>query len=302
MRVGLASVGKWRESAHTAGVPRDLDRSATSDSLLIPSARKDWARDKLGASSQITESVLFTHAQRFEFVPQGHNPISLVRQTGKRSRIPDILEPWEINAIWLNSSLRERAAISIAYGNGLRVSEEFALKWHNLDASKGTALVTKGIVKGHLGEVKTEISKKLVPLHAYQLEDLAAWRAVSPYNGDDDWVFASDRNRGRKPYWPQMILRRHIQKTAKKLGIVKKIGWHTFRRTYASLLTANKEDVKVVQELMRHATPTMALGLYAQAFGESARAAQSKIVEMVRNAPMPDEFARSRSAKAANVR
>ena len=99
-----------------------------------------------------------------------------------------------------------------------------------------------------------------------------------------------------------MILRRHIQKTAKKLGIVKKIGWHTFRRTYASLLTANKEHVKVVQELMRHATPTMALGLYAQAFSESARAAQSKIVEMVRNAPMPEEFARSRSVKAANVR
>ena len=247
-------------------------------------------------------SVLFTHAQRYEFVPQGHNPISLVRQTGKRSRIPDILEPWEINAIWLDSSPRERAAISIEYGNGLRISEAFALKWPDIDASQGTALVTKGIVKGHLGEVKTEVSKKLVPLHAYQLEDLAAWRAVSPYNGDEDWVFASDRNRGRKPYWPQMILRRHIQKTAKKLGIVKKIGWHTFRRTYASLLTANKEDVKVVQELMRHATPTMALGLYAQAFTENARAAQSKIVEMVRSAPMPEEFSGSRSVKAANVR
>jgi integrase len=73
------------------------------------------------------------------------------------------------------------------------------------------------------------------------------------------------------------------------------------RRIFASLLTANK-DVKVVQELLRHATPTMALGLYAQACSENARAAQSKIVEMVRKAPMPADFAGSQSVKAANVR
>jgi integrase len=194
-------------------------------------------------------SVLFTHAQRYEFVPQGHNPISLVRQSGKRSVVPDILEPWEINALWLNSSLRERAAISIEYGNGLRVSEEFALKWRDIDFNKGTALVTKAIHKGHLGDVKTEVSKKLVPLHVYQLGDLAAWRLVSQYNSADDWVFASHRNHGLKPYWPQTILQRHIQPLASKLGITKTIGWRTFRRTYASLLKANGEDVKVVQEL-----------------------------------------------------
>ncbi|HEY4931501.1 MAG TPA: site-specific integrase [Terriglobales bacterium] len=246
-------------------------------------------------------SVLFTHAQRYEFVPQGHNPISLVRQTGKRSCIPDILEPWEMNAIWLDSSLRERAAISIEYGNGLRISEAFALKWRDINSSQGTALVTKGIVNGHLGEVKTEVSRKLVPLHAYQLQDLAAWRAVSPYNGDDDWVFASDRNHGLKPYWPHMILRRHIRRTAKKLGIVKKIGWHTFRRTYASLLKANGEDVKVVQELCRHANPSTTLTLYAQAFTKDARRAQGKVVEMVRKASKPEESPVSEHVESLNV-
>lgn len=76
--------------------------------------------------------------------------------------------------------MRERAAISIEYGNGLRASEAFAAKWCDIDFKPGTAPVTKGIVKGHLGDVKTEVSRKLVPLHAYQLEGLAAWRAVSP--------------------------------------------------------------------------------------------------------------------------
>lgn len=194
--------------------------------------------------------------------------------------------------MWLNSSGRERAAISIEYGNGLRVSEEFALKWRDIDFKKGTALVTNAIHMGHLGDVKTEVSKKLVPLHAYQLEDLAAWRSVSQYSSADDWVFASHRNQGLKPYWPQMILKRHIQPLAKKLGITKTIGWRTFRRTYASLLKANGEDVKVVQELCRHANPNTTLRLYAQAYTADARRAQGKIVEMVRNAPLPDDLVR----------
>ncbi len=84
-----------------------------------------------------------------------------------------------------------------------------------------------------------------------------------------------------------MILKRHIQPLAKSLGIAKRIGWHTFRRTFASLLKANGEDVKVVQELCRHANSSTTLGLYAQAFTEDARQAQNKIVELVRAAPLP---------------
>jgi integrase len=247
-------------------------------------------------------SVLFTHGQRFEFVQAGHNPIALVRQTGKRSRIPDILEPWEIKALWTSADKRERAAISIEFGNGLRVSEGFALQWRDIDFPHCTALVTKGIVKGHLGEVKTEVSKKLVPLHEYQLADLAAWRAASAYAGDDDWIFASHRSRGTKPYWPHMILRRHVQPLAKKLGITKTIGWHTFRRTFASLLKANGEDVKVVQELCRHANSSTTMSLYAQAFTEDARRAQNKVVVMVRNAAIPAKEQAERAADRLIVR
>ncbi len=84
-----------------------------------------------------------------------------------------------------------------------------------------------------------------------------------------------------------MILRQHIRHVARKLGMTKRIGWQTFRRTYASLLKANGEDVKVVQELLRHANITTTMNLYAQAFSHDAREAQGKIVEMVRKAPLP---------------
>jgi site-specific recombinase XerD len=46
-------------------------------------------------------------------------------------------------------------------------------------------------------------------------------------------------------------MRYHIQPVIKRLGLYKRVSWHTFRRTYTSLLTENQENVKVVQELLR---------------------------------------------------
>jgi site-specific recombinase XerD len=46
-------------------------------------------------------SVLFRHAIRYEWLGQGGNPITLVRQTAKRMRIPEVLEPSEIQGLLL---------------------------------------------------------------------------------------------------------------------------------------------------------------------------------------------------------
>ncbi len=44
-----------------------------------------------------------------------------------------------------------------------------------------------------------------------------------------------------------------------KIGIAQHIGWHTFRHTYSSLLAATKADIKVMQELLRHASSRVTL-------------------------------------------
>lgn len=56
------------------------------------------------------------------------------------------------------------------------------------------------------------------------------------------------------PPWTDTLLDRFLQPAAKRAGIIKWVGFHSFRHTYSTLLKANWEDVKVVQELM--ATPT----------------------------------------------
>jgi integrase len=88
--------------------------------------------------------------------------------------------------------------------------------------------------------------------------------------------------RGKQPLWLCKIMGYHIRPVAKKLGIEKRIGWHTFRRTYSTLLKDNGEDVKVVQELLRHSSTKMTLDVYAQALTPSKRAAQRKVVQMIR--------------------
>jgi site-specific recombinase XerD len=77
------------------------------------------------------------------------------------------------------------------------------------------------------------------------------------------------------------VLTKVIQAGALSAGIKKRIGWHTFRHTYSTTLIANGENVKVVQELMRHANSRCTLDVYSQARVRAKREAQQRIVEMV---------------------
>ena len=69
-------------------------------------------------------SVLFNHAIRYEWLEQGKNPITLVRQSALRTLIPTVLEPHEIQSLltelespfrswcfWM--SLRDCVAVSL---------------------------------------------------------------------------------------------------------------------------------------------------------------------------------------------
>jgi len=76
-------------------------------------------------------------------------------------------------------------------------------------------------------------------------------------------------------------MKRHIQPVARANGIHKKIGWHTCRHSFGTLLKGNGEDVKTVQELLRHANSRITLDVYTQAVNSNKRAAQSKVVRMI---------------------
>jgi len=216
---------------------------------------------------------------RYEWVER--NPIKLVRQSAKRERIPDALELPEIQVLLSKLDIRERTLVLLDAATGLRVSELLALRWEDVDFDNLELRVTRSIWHQVVGECKTEASAKPVPLDSYMGEDLLRWRRVSPYPMNSDWVFASPTMRGKQPYWPDNLMKRYIRPVAKASGIFKNIGWHTFRHTFGTLLKANGEDVKTVQELLRHANSRITLDVYVQAVNATKREAQSKVVRMM---------------------
>ncbi len=67
---------------------------------------------------------------------------------------------------------------------------------------------------------------------------------------------------------------------AQKAGLGR-IGWHTFRHSHSTLLHALGVDLKVQQELLRHADIRTTMNIYTQAVPTALREANSKVVRLV---------------------
>ena len=224
-------------------------------------------------------SLLFNHGRRYELCEC--NPIQWVRQSAKRRVAPDILTTNEVQQLLASLRLRERILVLLAVTTGLRRSELFALKWQDVDFENRQLQVTRSIVNRVVGPCKTESSQKPVPAHSDLLEALRQWYEESRYRSPESWVFASPQTLGRRPLLAQQIMRRHIVPVARKLGITKRIGWHTFRHTYSTLLRSTGAELKTMQELLRHSTIRVTLDTYTQAVTAEKRNAQEAVVALL---------------------
>lgn len=226
-------------------------------------------------------SSVFRHGIRWGWIGQNENPVALVRVSSKRLRTPDILDAEEFQALFAKLPNRERAIGTICATTGLRVSEALGLKWEDIDFIKGLANVLRSVVDGSVGRCKTEVSQQPVPLDRLTLDELQVWRSKTSYAQGSDWIFASDRKFGEMPVWANASLSKVLKPAARRAGIAKRVGWHTLRHTYSSLLAESGDDVRVVQELMRHAKVSTTMELYTHARMPKKREAQSRVVDML---------------------
>jgi len=234
----------------------------------------------LGSRAKIRNvmSALFSHAMRWELYDR--NPITLVRQSAKREKVPDVLKAEEIRS--LLSELQEpyRTMVFLVATTALRASELLALQWQDVDFDAGQIRLSRGIVHQKITAMKTEASRKPLPLTTEWALVLANWRAKCAYNQSHDWVFASLAKKGTQPLWPENVLRRHVRPAAMRAGITKRIGFHTFRHSFATILRSNREDIKTAQELLRHANSKVTMDTYTQAFDPAKIAAQERLADM----------------------
>jgi hypothetical protein len=76
-------------------------------------------------------------------------------------------------------------------------------------------------------------------------------------------------------------LRRIIRPVAERIGIRKRIGWHTFRHTYSTLLRSVGTEFKVMQELLRHSSLRSTIDIYTQAVTPAKHAAQAAVLTLI---------------------
>ena len=153
-------------------------------------------------------------------------------------KLPVVLSPDEVARLLdAAPALKYKAALSVAYGAGLRVSEVVALKIGDIDSKRMIIRVEQG--KGR--------KDRYVMLSPHLLELLRAWwRAARPQG----WLFP-----GRDRVQPMTTrqLNRACHAAADMAGIGKHVSMHTLRHSFATHLLEQNIDIRVIQVLLGHA-------------------------------------------------
>jgi integrase len=109
---------------------------------------------------------------------------------------------------------------------------------------------------------------------------LENWREQTSFSGCKDRVLASPLVLGKKPYWPDVVLKRHIFSAAKEPGSRSALAGIGFGAHWPRFYNSLGASVKTTQELMRHSLPVMTLGTYAEAVMADKRLAQDAIAAL----------------------
>jgi integrase len=273
-----------------------LPRWGTTPALALhPPDIEDWLKElkrkfelrnpSLGEIRKAMNNV-YVHGQRQGFLPRttDGNPISFVRQSLASDFEPVILTLPQVLDIFDNLDLMRRTMILTDAATALRVSEVLALQWCDLDFTEQLIRVRRAYVERRFGPPKSKASKAPVPMHPLLTAHLLAWRRETLYPRAEDFVFPSLRLKGKRPPAANMLVADYLRVAAKKAGVVappRTFGFHTFRRTLASVLVKMKVDLKTVQEILRHQNLKTTLEIYAKAMTEDKLAAQGMFLEQL---------------------
>ncbi len=252
--------GSWDRSADAAVryLAARTQRGRTGERSLAPTslrrraaALKGFYRFAFGEG--IIEVDVATH-------------LDLPRQS---RRLPDTLDVTEVERLLEAASasaagIRDRALLELLYAAGLRVSEAIGLDREDLSLDGAYVRV---IGKGD--------KERLVPIGEVSIDHLVAWldgpRAeliarhhVEPVRGGPLFLGERGRRLARQQAWAA------VTGAAERAGLGGKVSPHTLRHSFATHLLEGGADLRVVQELLGHASISTTQ-LYTHLTGERIR-------------------------------
>src|SRR5215471_2052079 len=116
-----------------------------------------------------------------------------------------------------------------------------------------------------------------LPMHPGLKDGLLEWRLQSLYNRPEDFVFASEKLKGRKPLDLSAVLKKKIQPAFKSIGTTG-VGWHTFRHTVGTMLAEMGEHQLTIRDYVRH-SDLHVTNKYLQVTSKTKRLAHDKLVD-----------------------
>jgi integrase len=217
-----------------------------------------------GLSYSVVAHLRWDMRQVFRMaVSEGHilrNPAELLfipREAPKPQRRVMTLE--EVKTCIGTLERREALIVKLAVLAGMRPGEIFALTCGRL--RRLHAEIQQRIYRGLIDSPKTEHSVRAAALPQWLLEDIRAWVADLPDNGDGAWVFPSETT--KTPVAKDNVWRRHIAPKLKDVGLAW-VDFHVLRRTHSTLMNELGIDPKVVSDQLGH-TLDVNQNVYTQA-------------------------------------
>ena len=195
----------------------------------------------------------------------------------KPKRLPVVMTRAEVKAVLAGLTGDKALMASLMYGAGLCLMECLRLRVQDIDFARGEVLVRDGkgakdritMLPASLEEPLQEHLRKVMKIHEKDLAD--GWGRVqlpmaldrkypnAPADWRWQWVFPQEHRwkntrtgeEGRH-HVHETILQRAVKEAVSKAGVIKPVGCHTFRHSFATNLLEAGYDIRTIQELLGH--------------------------------------------------
>jgi integrase/recombinase XerD len=221
-----------------------------------------WMEAPLASASAARAVIAVRSLHRFAAAEglTAEDPARTVRPSKSPRRLPKALSLEEVQAMLgvpatdTEVGVRDAALLELLYGTGIRISEAVALDVDDVDR----------LVRREAGEQAPGLrvlgkggKERIVPIGSYARAALDAYlvrgRPVLTARGRGNPALFVNTRGGRLSRQSAWAVLRSV---AEKAGITTDVSPHTLRHSYATHLLDGGADVRVVQELLGHASVT----------------------------------------------
>jgi integrase/recombinase XerD len=234
--------------------PEQVDEATITDFLAALREGSDGG-SRIAASSAARALVAVRGLHRFLAVEGvvAADPAAAVSPPKPPMRLPKAISGEQVerllhaaSASEPPSSLRDRALFELLYGCGARISEAVGLDVDDVDLEGGSVRL--------LGKGSKE---RVVPVGRYACEAVTAYlvraRPALAAKGTGTPALLLGRRGGRLSRQTAWLA---LHQAAERAGLAGHVSPHTLRHSFATHLLDGGADVRVVQELLGHASVT----------------------------------------------